>query len=215
MINLPVFDFANTEDFLRLVRILDRDGDKVDRFFAPLQLQNPAITIPQKIDIVASYIQAENIENDDLERIADTFKIIGEIQSTPAANPLGVQYFSAAPFLFGSNLVMKFSAKPSAEVLPTAIPENPSDNYLHEALVETMNRNEAIVFDFMLQVRRKNEDFGIDNASTLWDEAQYPFVKVAKITIPAPQPEVDSEENKAHCEKLAFSPGTRWLNMSQ
>ena len=32
------------------------------------------------------------------------------------------------------------------------------------------------------------------------------FVKVAKITIPAPQSEVDSEENRAHCEKLAFTP---------
>jgi hypothetical protein len=58
----------------------------------------------------------------------------------------------------------------------------------------------------MIQVRSEGDDLGIENASTLWDESKYPFISVAKITIPAPQPEVDSEENKAHCENLAFTP---------
>ena len=40
MINQPVFAFANTEDYLRLDRVLDRDNDVAAGFFA-LQLQNP------------------------------------------------------------------------------------------------------------------------------------------------------------------------------
>lgn len=205
MINLPVFAFANTEDYLRLDRVLDRDNDVPAGFFAPLQLQNPAITEEQRRSILA-YIEAEDISAEAIQRIADSAGIVGQIQSTPVANPLGIQYFSAAPFLFGSDRVMKFSAKPCAEVPPTEVPDPPSDNYLRDVLTETISRNEALHFDFMVQVRSEGDDLGIENASSLWDEARYPFISVAKITIPAPQLEVDSEENKAHCEKLAFTP---------
>jgi hypothetical protein len=205
MINLPVFAFANTEDYLRLDRVLDRDNDVVAGFFAPLQLRNPAITEEQRRSILA-YIEAEDISAEDIQRIADSAGIVGQIQATPVANPLGIQYFSAAPFLFGSDRVMKFSAKPCAVVPPTEVPAPPPDNYLRDVLTEIISRNEELHFDFMLQVRSEGDDLGIENASSLWDEARYPFISVAKITIPAPQPEVDSEENKAHCETLAFTP---------
>lgn len=207
MINQPVFAFANTEDYLRLDRVLDRDNDVAAGFFAPLQLKNPALTEEQKRAILA-YMEAENISEDDVQRIGASFHIIkNTIQTTDVGNPLGIQYFSAAPFLFGADRVMKFSVKPLAEVPPVHSPSRPRpENYLCDALTETMNKNEALHFDFMLQVRSEGEDLGIENASSLWDEKIYKFVSVAKITIPAPQPEVDSEEHKAHCEKLAFTP---------
>jgi hypothetical protein len=218
MINQRVFAFANTEDYLRLNRVLDRDNDVASGFFAPLQLQNPNITEEQRRGVLA-YIEAEDISEDDIKRIAKSFNIIKkDIQGTDVGNPLGIQYFSAAPFLFGPDRVMKFSAKPyNEEVPPKHSPPKPRpENYLRDALTETMNRNEPLHFDFMLQVRHEDEDFNIkddpivnasiENASSLWDEAEHKFVSVAKITIPAPQPEVDSEENKAHCEKLAFTP---------
>lgn len=205
MINQPVFAFANTEDYLRLDRVLDRDNDVAAGFFAPLQLKNPTITEEQRQNILA-YIEAEDISAEAIQRIADSARIVGQIQSTPVANPLGIQYFSAAPFLFGSDRVMKFSAKPCAVVPPTEVPAPPPDNYLRDVLTETMNRNEVLHFDFMLQVRSEGDDLGIENASSEWKESDYPFIKVAKITIPAPQSEVDTEENKTHCEKLAFTP---------
>jgi hypothetical protein len=212
MINQPVFAFANTEDYLRLDRVLYRDNDVAAGFFAPLQLQNPQITEEQRRAIQA-YIEAEDISPEDIQRIGKSFHIIKDIiQKTDVGNPLGIQYFSAAPFLFGPDRVMKFSAKPCVEVPPEKSPHKPRpENYLRDALTVTMNRNEPLHFDFMLQVRREGEDFGIDNeaienASSEWKETDFPFIKVAKITIPAPQPEVDSEENKAHCEKLAFTP---------
>ena len=216
MINQPVFAFANTEDYRRLDRILDRDNDVAAGFFAPLQLQNPAITEEQRRNILA-YIEAEDISEDDIQRIANSARIVGQIQATPVANSLGIQYFSAAPFLFGPDRVMKFSAKPCAVVPPAEVPNPPPDNYLREALTETMNRDEDLHFDFMLQVRHEGEDFGIENesienASSEWKESDYPFISVAKITIPAPQPEVDSEENIAHCEKMAFTP---WHSLTE
>ncbi len=205
MINQPVFAFANTEDYLLLDKILDQQGDKPDGFFAPLQLQNPAITEEQRRAIQA-YIEAENISAEAIQRIAASAQIVGQIQSTPVANSLGIQYFSAAPFLFGTDRVMKFSAKPVAVVPPTEVPNPPPDNYLRDVLTETMSRNEDLHFDFMLQVRSEGDDLGIENASSEWKESDYPFFSVAKITIPRPQPEVNSEENKAHCENLAFTP---------
>ena len=205
MINQPVFAFANTEDYLRLTKILDQHNDDPSAFFAPLQLKNPATTEEQQ-RLIHAYIEAENIEAEDMQRILDTFKIVQQIQSTAVANPLGIQYFSAAPFLFGSDRVMKFSVKPCAEVPPTEVPDHPTENYLRDVMTETMNRNESIHFDFMVQVRSEGDDLGIENASSLWSEAKYPFISLAKITIPAPQPEIDSEENKAHCEQLAFTP---------
>ncbi|MFZ1546394.1 MAG: hypothetical protein WAT12_04765 [Candidatus Nitrotoga sp.] len=192
MINQQVFAFANTEDYLRLDRILLQDNDIADRFFLPLFITDPGVTDEQK------------------KRIAKSLNIVKEdIQKTDVGNPLAIQYFSAAPFLFGPDRVMKFSAKPCAEVPPKQSPLRPRpENYLFDALTKTLSSNEPLHFDFMLQVRRESDDFGtdnelIENASSKWDDK---FVSVAKIYIPAPQPEVDSDENKAHCEKLAFTP---------
>jgi hypothetical protein len=204
MINQPMFAFANTEDYVRLDRVLVEDKDDPKRFFAPLAPlaipENPIVTNVQK------------------QRIANTLQITQAIQKTDVGNPLGIQYFSAAPFLFGSDRVMKYSAKPSAEVPPTQSPVTPRpENYLRDALTETINRDEPLYFDFLLQVRHEGEDFGVDNesienASSEWKESDYPFISVAKITISAPQSEVDSAENKARCEKLAFTP---WHSLAE
>ncbi|AEJ02047.1 hypothetical protein Nit79A3_2265 [Nitrosomonas sp. Is79A3] len=191
MINQKVFAFANTEDYLRLDRILDTEGDdKAALFFVP----DPSLSDEQKL------------------RTQKSLTILGRIQSTDVGNPLGIQYFSAAPFLFGPDRVMKFSAQPCAQVPPEESPTRPRPkDYLRKALTETMSENEDLHFDFRIQVRGKDADFGKDNkliedASSEWGDDFASFVSVAKITIPRPQSEVDSEDNKAHCEKLAFTP---------
>ena len=105
MINQQVFAFANTEDYLRLDRVLDRDNDVASGFFAPLFIPDPSVTEEQK------------------QRIGNSLKIIKEdIQKTDVGNPLGIQYFSAAPFLFGPDRVMKFSAKHRLEKAPEPMP---------------------------------------------------------------------------------------------
>ena len=48
-------------------------------------------------------------------------QIVTSLVTTPVANPLEAQYFSGAPFLFGKDRVMKFSAKP-CENLPKQEP---------------------------------------------------------------------------------------------
>jgi len=187
MINQPSFAFANVADYQRLTQVIDEDPEeKPDLFFKP-----PLNATGRKT----------------LELI----KGIGGIQATPVANPLEVQYFGAAPFLFGPDRVMKFSAKPSAGVKPQIVLENPSpsENYLREALLKTMSGDEDICFDFMVQVRGKEDGLNIENASTVWD---FPFVKVAKITIPAPQKDIDSPSGVEHCENLVFTP---WHSLAE
>jgi catalase len=205
MINQPVFAFANTPDYLRLTQIIHKHNDNPEAFFAPLKLQDPAISaeVRQQIE---NYIAQEKLSDKDIKRILDTFKIVQQIKATGVANPLETQYFSAAPFLFGANLVMKFSALPQPAAKASVIPENPADNYLQAAVTHTLQKNQAVIFDFMVQVRRDRGALDIENASALWDEDDYPFIKVASVTIPAPQAEITSKENRKHCENLAYTP---------
>ena len=203
MINQPEFAFANTKDYLRLTQILDRENDNPLSFFKALALNDSA---------KADFLEAENLNEEDFRRIKYTAKLVGEIKKTAVANPFNIQYFSAAPFLFGSDRVMKFSVKPIRTISPTELPKNPSADYLNSALTESMNQNELIEFDFMVQVRNDGNDMGIENASSLWVERQFPFIKVATIKIPTPQTDINSEEHKAYCEALAFTP---WHSLAE
>ena len=205
LINQPVFAFANATDYLRLDKVLAAHKDDPVPFFAPLRAKDPTLSQPER-EAILKYIADEQIGADAIKRILDTKKIVDGIQPTPVANPLGIHYFSAAPFLFGADRVMKFSAKPCAEVHPTSVPDPPPDHYLREILSQAMQQSGRIEFDFMVQVRDGGDDLGIENASTVWDEHTHPFDNVAKITIVAPQADIGSEEQTAQCERLVFTP---------
>ncbi|MGJ0484642.1 MAG: catalase family protein [Methylomicrobium sp.] len=204
MINQPNFALANIEEYLRLQRILDTQNDKLDVFFAPLLLRDLRLNNAKK-NAILKYIEAENIEADDIPRILSIFKIVQSIQTTQVTNPLGISYFSATPFLFGPDRVMKFSARPHIEMPPTPVPQPSADNYLRNSIIESLKGNEPIIFDFLVQVRNDVSETDIEDATTIWDEKIHPFVKVATITIPSPQ-EVDNAETIARCEHLAFTP---------
>ena len=149
----------------------------------------------------------EGINSSDVKRIAATFAIASQIQAKPVSNPLEVQYFGAAPFLFGKDRVMRFSAQPWGGEKPQVVPKKPSSKYLREAVKKTMRRNEPICFDFMIQVRRAGErGLSIEDATRHWDAKRFPFVNVARIVIPAPQKDVNSKKAESECEKLVFTP---------
>ena len=101
---------------------------------------------------------------------------------------------------------MKFSANPQAIAAASEIPDNPSENYLREAVSHTMNNDQDTIFDFMVQVRSDKGDLEVENASALWNEEDFPFIKVATITIAAPQQEISQPRNLEHCENQTFTP---------
>ena len=118
-----------------------------------------------------------------------------------------VSYFSGAPFLYGPERAMKFAAIPwGGEKAPQTLPDPASDDYLREALLERMRRKEDVCFDFAVQVRGPGPDLGIEDATSVWDEATVPFRNVATVTIPAPQNAVDAPRRRAICERLVFTP---------
>jgi catalase len=208
MINQENFAFANTEDYLRLTKILDRDNDKAEAFFDPLRVVkgDPKLS-PDEKQAILDYMRDEAISSEAITRMGASAMIVKEIHTTRVANPLGIQYFSAAPFLFGPDRVMKFSANPCRVEEPTDIPSPLTEDYLTDALTQTMQWDGDLQFDFMIQVRdAKDANLEIENASSKWDKVKVPFEPVAKITIHRPQRDVRIAEHKAHCEKLAFTP---------
>lgn len=183
MINTPSFAFVDIPDYLQLNKILLKNNDSAEEFFAPLA--SPA-TCPRGV--------------------ISAFQVIRQIQSRPVACPVEVQYFGAAPFAFGPERVMRFSAKPRVAPDQKA-PENASPDYLKEALEKSLAGNESIIYDFMVQVRNKDEEgLAIEDATAVWDEAHFPFIPVAKITIAAPQVDIYSPENEMRGEDLVFTP---------
>ena len=212
MINTPEFAFANVRDYLRLNRVLmlSERGDSGDAFFLPLSL--PAGTHPASVaptpelrDIFSDFL------DDDGARTRRSFAVIQKIKDRVVRNPLQVQYFGAAPFGFGAERAMKFSAKPCADheqfAFGRIVEEDPSRNYLGEALTETMRGEEDICFDFMIQLRGAGdlEVEHMEDATTTWPDEEASYARVAQITIPAPQ-EPEAPDVVAECEALAFSP---------
>ena len=90
-----------------------------------------------------------------------------------------------------------------AKLIPTDI----SDDYLKNALIARMRQGEDVCFDFMIQVRGKDEEgLNLDDATSHWDESKTPYVTVARITIPVPQTGIDSKGHKNKCENLVYTP---------
>jgi hypothetical protein len=149
----------------------------------------------------------EGITAADKQRAKATLDLVTEIKKTPVANPLEIQYFGAAPFLFGKDHVMRFSVQPWGGEKPQVPPAKPSANYLAQAVTRTMRGYEPICFDFMVQVRKANErGLNIEDATTHWDAKKFPFINVARVVIPTPQKNLNSSRAKAECEKRVFTP---------
>jgi hypothetical protein len=238
MINTPEFAFADVRGYGFLTDALHasphgNDAISLLSLVAVLAQANrtpPPFPVPTQQDldklnqIVASQGGAlpEGFSLEDLKQLTATLNVVvTKIQTQPVRNPLEVQYFGAAPFLFGPDSVMKFSAAPvkRVEQAPFSDTDQPSKDYLREALTKAMIGKEGVVFDFRILVRDKSADFGpdqvlIENATTTWDENGKnevdTYVNVAKVIVKSPQ-DINSEQAQAQCESLAFTP---WHSLS-
>ena len=75
-----------------------------------------------------------------------------------------------------------------------------------------MSGTDDIVFDFQVQVGGKKDGLDIEDATTVWDETEVPFVNVARITIRAPQKEITTPMHVERCENLVFTP---WHSLAE
>lgn len=208
MINTPEFAFPDVRNYLRLNRVLERSdkGDDAGPFFViPATPPLPPADDPIWNDTWADFQPAS-----DGVATKNTGRVIGEISKHTTKNPLEIQYFGAAPFMLGPDQVMKFSAAPCQEIqqpsLDELLAEDPSVDYLREALTGTMKGEEDICLNFKIQARSNGPDLALtENASTVWQDELSGYEDVARITIPAPQ-QPDTPEAIDHCENLAFTP---------
>jgi hypothetical protein len=197
MVNQPVFAFANVEDYEVLSQALVDDGDKPDRFFARVRQPDP---VGQRARTTLGIVQ--RIQSTSVNTVPAAYQV-------PPVSPLDNRYFSAAPYLFGTDRAMKYAAKP---VSPAAgDPDLADENYLRTALRKRLTAPGAkdVLFEFQAQVRSASSLAGkieteIEDACVEWKEAEHPFVTLATIAIP-PQ-DFDTAERNALCENLFFTP---------
>jgi hypothetical protein len=126
------------------------------------------------------------------------------VTSSKIASPLETRYWSMVPYRLGDaphKQAIKFSARPRLPAT-SAIPDNPSPNFLRERLVQQLAESEAS-FDFEIQPRT-SPDMSVENSTVAWDEDDAPFFKVATITIP--KQIFATPERDQFGENLSFSP---------
>jgi hypothetical protein len=114
---------------------------------------------------------------------------------------LEMEWFSTTPYLLGGRAV-KYALKPWIKT-KSALPENPTPNYLRERLTEHLAR-EGAGFDFMVQFQLDPYREPIENSLVEWKEENTPFHKVATINIP--RQSIDSPEQMSFAENLSFNP---------
>jgi hypothetical protein len=189
MVNSPVFPFANVADYLALTKAqLEHDKDPQLTF----------ATFAQQLVKTGGGVRARRAG-----------EISGAIQQTAVANPLSSRYFSAAPFLFGSDRVMKFAVTPTSNRPEEALPDTVDENYLRAALAKGLREAEAS-FDFAVQVRAPSKEAEIEDVTQEWKETTVPFRSVAKITIP--KQEIGATGAESDCEPLFWTP---WHTMPE
>ncbi len=190
LINQPMFAFPDVAEYLAFTRIqLDKKDNAKETF--PVFLNPPT---PERMKI---------------------FQILTQvIQPTQLANPLDADYFSGSPFLFGKDHAAKFAARPRNAAKPSLTPDNPSTDYLREALQHSLKGPEArpVVFDFQVQLRPDglqplDPDYPIEVANMEWKpkaDGAASYQNVATIVID-PQ-DIDNPLQATECEHLVLTP---------
>ncbi len=123
--------------------------------------------------------------------------------SQTIANPLETRYWSVVPYQLGlgqARQAVKYSARACTEGSST-IPDDPSSNYLREAMVKTLTAGPACM-EFMIQPR--TAQMSVEDSITRWSEEEAPFQAVAKLTIH--QQTFDTPEQNRLCENESYNP---------
>ena len=222
MINTPEFIFPDVRNYLRLNKLLlqSRMADNASPFFAGAAAKAPPappFTPPPPPSGASPEAWQEAWSDFDDEKdgvtTRESLRVLQIILSKTVKNPVDVQYFGAAPFLFGPDRAMKFAVAPCMKVneVPFTDEEKTklSKGYLRKAVTDITSRDGNICLNFQIQVRAAKDlvlpDM-IENSSTTWGDKEVDnYVNVARIEIPTPQ-EPDSQDVIERCEKLAFSP---------
>jgi hypothetical protein len=114
-------------------------------------------------------------------------------------NPFDITYWSTTPYRLGPDeaRAVKYSVRPCPGDRPAVnVPANA--DFLADAMRAHLAQAPAC-FDFLVQPQTDPDAMPMEDASALWNEADSPFVPVARIEIAAGSARVD-------CEDATFNP---------
>jgi hypothetical protein len=121
------------------------------------------------------------------------------------SSPLETRYWSCVPYLLGEGQAIQYSVRPRLSSISRVprLPLRPPDNYLREAMVATLAREE-VEFDLLLHLQTDPQRMPIENASVRWSEKLSPPVPAA--TLRLPRQKFDSPAQLAFASNLSFNP---------
>lgn len=125
-------------------------------------------------------------------------------------NQLDMNWFSVTPYQLGgvnkqgfANTTVKYKLQACNSTRRTFNKDIDGDDYLRTVMTQQLQAGEGC-FDFYLQKQLDPSQQLMEDARYAWDEDDSPFIKVARITIPAQG--LSSPEQQEFCENLSFNP---------
>lgn len=124
--------------------------------------------------------------------------VLLSIQNRKMSNPLNGRYWAPTPSRLGDGQQVKYSATPCAG--QTFNDTATGVNLLQQNMAAHLAQRGAC-FDFSVQRRTQPTQMPIEDPTVEWKESAAPFVKVARIEIPAQTPELGQT-----CDVRSFTP---------
>jgi hypothetical protein len=118
------------------------------------------------------------------------------------ADPLSAAYYSMLPSRLGPGAA-KYQVRPCTGAVEAPPPPGAGPDFLREAMARRLKDGPACL-DFLVQRQTDPARMPIEDATVAWDEKESPYVKVARIDIPAQS--FDAPARREFCENLAFTP---------
>jgi hypothetical protein len=131
--------------------------------------------------------------------------IMNSLWTKTQSSPLESEYFSTVPYLLGEGQAMQYSfhTRRSRRTKVPRLPFRPPDNYLRDAMVATLAR-EDVEFDMKIQLQTDPFLMPVENAAIMWPTKLSPRVPAATIRIP--RQTFDSPEQLAFARVLSYNP---------
>jgi hypothetical protein len=121
------------------------------------------------------------------------------------SSPLESAYFSCVPYLLGEGQAMQYSIQSRLKTRTRVprLPLRPPDNYLREAMVATLTKQD-VEFDIFLQLQTDPHLMPIENNAVFWPPRLSPRLPAAVLRIP--RQKFDSPEQLAFAKILSYNP---------
>ncbi|GGB36332.1 catalase [Sphingomonas metalli] len=164
LVNAPIFQAKTAAKFLGNLKLLARTTDRIEG---------------TKKAMSAALRGVRHV----LEVVGVESPTVNTLGGAPNAEPLGETYFSATPFRYG-DYIAKFSVRPIAPAMTALSGKEIDVDGRADAVredVRTEMRQIDAEWEFRVQLCRDLERQPVEDPTTLWDEAEAPFIRVATL----------------------------------